>query len=97
MNILIFSLVSLACLLNVIAILAILQTKKQTLALFNVVLAYYSYVLPIVFVASILNYFSWLNLVKIILLSLLNLIFIHLAIFLLKNQQNNLQNQNKTS
>ena len=86
MNILIFSLVSLACLLNVIAILAILQTKKQTLALFNVVLAYYSYVLPIVFVASILNYFSWLNLVKIILLSLLNLIFIHLAIFLLKNQ-----------
>ena len=86
MNILIVLLVSVSCLLNLIAILAILQTKKQTLALFNVVLAYYSYVLPIVFVASILNYFSWLNLAKIILLSLLNLIFIHLAIFLLKNQ-----------
>ncbi len=79
------------CILNLIGVVAILQTKQNQI-LFSVLIAYYAYVLPMVFLASILNYFSWLNLIKITILFLLNLIFIHLAIFLLKNQQNDLQN-----
>jgi len=90
-----FLLTVISCLLNLISIIAILQTKKSN-SLFSVVIAYYSYILPIVFLTIIINHFSWLNLIKIIVLFLLNLIFIHLAIFLLQNQQNHLQNENKT-
>ena len=96
MNIIVFLLVFLICVLNLIGVVAILQTK-QAQTIFSVLIAYYTYVVPLIFLASILNYFSLLNLVKITILFLLNLIFIHLTIFLLKNQQNNLQNQNKTS
>jgi hypothetical protein len=81
----IYFLVFVACLLNLLGVVAIFRAKQSNV-LFSAVLAYYAYILPIVLLASILNYFSWLNLIKILLLFLLNLIFIHLAIFLLKNQ-----------
>lgn len=91
MSIIVFLLVFITCLLNLIGVIAILKAK-QNQTLFSVLIAYYTYILPMIFLASILNYFSWLNLIKIAILFLFNLIFIHLLIFLLKNQQNNLQN-----